>query len=401
MGSITHNSVLRNCLNWLNMVPFRCPFADTYTKKLTVGAAILLFVEGQLKKRESLPDLVLNLSTNTDLQELTGISSIHQSSLNRRLNTIPLPYLEHLFSRLADELKARKNGAKGIKHFGKLSPVDSTTISLPSVLGDWAYYQENNKGVKIHTRLHSLESGCHFPDEIVLSTVGVSDQKAVDRLVTKEDTTYIFDRGYVNYGNFKQWVEQTVLFVARLRAKTRYTVLKERPVPKDSNVVRDIDVEILDKVSGQTFQVRLIQFQDDNGKLYDVITNRKELTSEDICEIYRCRWQIELFFKWIKQHLKTVKFHNHSPHAVWVQLYIGMISYLLCKLIHLETQSSLSLWDFIRQLRHYVQHTWDSFLESIHRQPMHTSKGRQKSKKQKEDPPSTTTKRSTVKIILE
>lgn len=400
MGNITHNSVLRNCLNWLDMVPFRCPFADTYTKKLTVGAAILLFVEGQLKKRESLPDLVLNLRTNKDLQDLTGISSIHESTLNRRLRTIPLPYLEQLFSRLANELKERKCGAKGIKHFGKLSPVDSTTLSLPSLLGDWAYYQTKNKGVKIHTRLHSLESGCHFPDEIVLSTVGVSDQKAVDRLVTKQDSTYIFDRGYVNYGNFKEWVEKSILFVARLKTKTRYTLLDERSVPKESNVERDIDVEILDKVSGQTFQVRLVQFKDENGKLYEVITNRKELTSVDICEIYRCRWQIELFFKWIKQHLKTVKFHNHSPHAVWVQIYIGMISYLLCKLIHLETQSSLSLWDFIRQLRHYMKLEWDSFLKSINRQPNHASKGRQKNKNPREDPTSETTKRKTVKIIL-
>jgi hypothetical protein len=401
MGNITQKSVLCNCLNLLDISPFHCPLTDRYTKKLSVGAAIVLFVEGQLQQRKALADIVLNLETNKDLQVFAGITSINESSLNRKLNSIPLAYLEWLFARLAQELKLRKRGAKGIRHFGNLTPVDSTTLSLPSVLGDWAYFQNQHKGVKIHTRLLSLESDFHIPDEIVLSTVGVADMKAVNRLVTQKDTTYIFDRGYVHYGNFKQWVEECVLFVARLKAKTRYTVLHERSVSKDSHVICDADVEILDQVSGQTFQARLVQFQDNKGNIYDVLTNRKELTAEDISEIYRCRWQIELFFKWIKQHLKAVKFHNNSPHAVWVQLYIGIITYLLCELIHLESESKLSLWDFIRKLRYYAMKTWSAFKRALKRKPRSTSRGRQKSLEPPDQPRWTGTKRKTVKIIVE
>ena len=400
MGNLSQNSVLRKCLFRLRLCSLRCPLTDHYSKKLTVGAVLALLVEAQLQKRETLSDIVLHLETNPDLQEFTGLSSIHESSINRKLNTIPLGYLEWLFAQLTQELKARKRGAKGIQHFGKLAPVDSTTFSLPKILGDWAFYQNKTKGIKIHTRLLSLESGCHFPDEMVLSTVGVSDQQAVNRLVMKQDTTYIFDRGYVNYGNFRRWVEQAILFVARLKTKTRYTVLREREIPEDGQVTRDADVEILDKVSGQLFQVRLVQFSDDQGKVYEVITNRQELTAQDIGEIYRCRWQIELFFKWIKQHLATVKFHNHHPNAVWVQCYIGMITALLCQLIQLDAQTSLSPWNFLRKMRYYFTSDWDVFVQTLKKEPTRRSKGRQKVPKPAEAPPRTGNKRETVKIIV-
>jgi hypothetical protein len=400
MGNLTQNSVLRKCLIRLKLCSFRCPLTDHYTKRLSVGSAITLLVEAQLQQRKSLADIVLNLETNFDLQAFTGLSSIHESTLNRKLNAIPLAYLEWLFAQLTQELKAHQRVAKGIKHFGKLAPVDSTTFSLPKVLGDWAFYQDKTKGVKIHTRLLSLESGCHFPDEIVLSTVGVSDQQAVNRLVTKQDTTYIFDRGYVNYGNFRRWVEQAILFVARLKTKTKYTVLREREIPKEGLITRDADVEILDKVSGQLFQVRLVQFSDDEDKVYEVITNRQELTAQDIGEIYRCRWQIELFFKWIKQHLATVTFHNHHPNAVWVQCYIGMITALLCQLIQRETQTLLSPWNFLRKMRYYFARDWDSFVQTLDIEPTRRSKGRQKIPKPAEAPPRTGDKRETVKIIV-
>lgn len=401
MGNISQNSVLRKYLQRLMLHSFRCPFADHYSKKLTVGAAITLFVEAQFQQRRTLPDIVLNLQTNTELQEITGLTTIHESSLNRKLDAIPLAYLEWLFAELVQELKVRKAGAKGIQHFGKLTPVDSTSLSLPKVLGDWAFYQDKTKGVKIHTRLLSLEAGCHFPDEIVLSTIGVSDQQVVKRLVTPADTTYIFDRGYVHYGNFREWSEGTVLFVARLRAKTRYTVQAERQISNKSSILRDADVEILDKNSGQIFQVRLVQFQDQHGKIYEVITNRRDLSAEDIGEIYRCRWQIELFFKWIKQHLATVNFHNHHPHAVWVQCYIGIITALLCQLIHLELQSTLSVWNVLRKMRYYAMEDWDVFVSVLNHEPTRRSKGRQKIPKSSEPSLQTKEKRATVKIILE
>jgi hypothetical protein len=105
MGNISQNSVLRKSLQHLMLHAFRCPLADHYSKKLTVGAAITLFVEAQLQQRRTLSDIVLNLEMNAELQGITGITTIHESTLNRKLDTIPLAYLEWLFAELVQELK--------------------------------------------------------------------------------------------------------------------------------------------------------------------------------------------------------------------------------------------------------------------------------------------------------
>ncbi|WP_141505991.1 IS4 family transposase, partial [Paenibacillus luteus] len=376
--SINKKSVLRKVLDQLDIHLLRCPFADHYTKKLTVGAAITLFVEANLQQRKSLINIALNLEANKDLQEYVGFSSIDPSNLNRKLKTIPLAYLEYLFAHFSKEILRRKRGAKGIATFGKLSPVDSTTIRLPTVFGDWARFQRHKNGVKIHTQLLSLEANFHMPEEMVLSTVGVSDMSVVRRLVSRKDTTYIFDRGYVSYGDYRHWVNEAVLFVARLKVRTQYTVLHKREVPAGTRIVSDMDIELLDKKAKTTFQARLVQFYDEKKTRYEIITNRTDLTAEEIGEIYRCRWQIELFFKWMKQHLKTTTFYNFDPHAVWVQLYLALLSYQLCCLLHLENEEKDTLWNFLRKLRYYAHWEWGAFCRRQGRTSDRTSKGRRK-----------------------
>lgn len=383
MGNIHQKSVMCKCLEELHLSMERLPLADRYTKKLTVSAAILLLVEGEIQQRKTLEDIQLHLRTDENLQKLTGLSSIHPSSLNRKLEKLPLDYLQSLFHQLASRLQQRKHGAKGVRHLGKLAPVDSSTFILPFVFGDWAFYQDRTKGVKMHTRLLGLDEGTPFPDQIVFSTVGVSDQMAVERLVTRKDVTYIFDRGYVNYRRFAAWVEADVPFVARLKTTNTYTVVLDRPVKAGTPIIRDADITVLDKKTGTQASLRLVEFQDEKGRPYKVVTNRYDLSAVDVSEVYRYRWQIELFFKWIKQHLTTITFHNYHPNAVWAQLYLGVISYLLCQYVYEQTPSSLTMSNFVRYLRHYCEWTWSRFLTVLNKPKERTSKGRQKREHQR------------------
>lgn len=404
MGNIPQKQVIRKCLEELNLGMQHFPVADRYYKKLSTRAAILLFVEGEIQQRKTLEDIRLHLLANEELQQLTELSSIHPSTLNRKLEKMPLIYLQSLFEQLACRLKYVKRGGKGVRHLGKLAPIDSTSLTLPFVFGDWAFYQDRTKGVKMHTRLLCLDDETPFPDRIVLSTVGVSDQMAVDSLNTRKDLTYVFDRGYVNYKRFTEWVKESILFVARLKASNTYTVVKEYPVPAGTHVLRDAEVTVYDKKSKTHTPLRLVEFQDEKRQIYKVVTTRRDIDAVDVSEIYRCRWLIELFFKWIKQHLTTVTFHNYHPNAVWAQLYLGVISYLLCQLLHAQTPNKLKLFDFIRHLRHYSRQSWIYFVSTLMDKKTRTSRGRQKTESAQTLPRGTPGKgknsRPVVKIII-
>ncbi|MHA7747009.1 IS4 family transposase [Paenibacillus chondroitinus] len=404
MGNIPKNQVICKCLNELHLNMNRFPISDRYYKKLSTRAAIMLFVEGEIQQRKTLEDIRLHLLANEELQQLTGISSIHSSTLNRKLEKMPLIYLQALFEKLANRLMHLKRGGKGVQKLGKLAPIDSTSLTLPFVFGDWAFYQDRTKGVKMHTRLLCLDDETPFPDRIVLSTVGVSDQMAVDQLITRKDLTYILDRGYVNYKRFTTWVKDGVLFVARLKASNSYSVVKEHPIPEGTHILRDAEVTVHDKKSKTHTPLRLVEFEDEKRRIYKVVTTRRDISAADVSEIYRCRWQIELFFKWIKQHLTTVTFHNYHPNAVWAQLYISVISYLLCQLLHAQTPNKLSLFNFVRHLRLYSRHKWKCFVNELKKPKMRTSKGRQKSENTQVLPRGTPgigkNSRPVVKIII-
>jgi IS4 transposase len=376
MGNVLQKSIMRKCLEELHLHLLRFPIADRYAKKLTVSSAILLFVEGEIQQRRTLQDIQLHLQTDPTLQALTKVSSIDASTLNRKLERLPLEILHGIFHELAAQLKRKKRGAKGRATLGKLAPIDSTSFTLPYVWGDWAFYQDRTKGVKMHTRILCLDDEIPFPDQIVLSTVGVSDQMAVDRLVTHRELTYILDRGYVNFARFGRWVDEGISFVARLKASNNYTVIQDCAVEKP--IVRDACVTVYDKKEKREVPLRLVEFEDLEGRCYKVVTTRYDLSAADVAEIYRCRWQIELFFKWIKQHLTTITFHNHHPQAVWAQLYLGVISYLLCQLVYVHHPSPLSLHEFVRLLRHYSQYDWDTLHQVLNESKTRSSRGRQK-----------------------
>lgn len=127
--------------------------------------------------------------------------------------------------------------------------------------------------------------------------------------------------------------------------------------------------------------MRLVENSDDKGRLYRVLTNVWDRTAEQISEIYRQRWAIELFFKWMKQHLRLVHLYSFAPEAVWNQIHLAMIAQALLQLLHHETATSRSLWSFLKLLIEYRTRTWDAFEKQLNRLPAKRSEGRRKKKK--------------------
>jgi hypothetical protein len=263
--------------------------------------------------------------------------------------------------------------------------IDSTSISLPEVAGKWAYVSSSKNAVKMHTRLVVADRHTVCPDKIIASTADVtdSDSEIVLKLVTDPDAIYVFDRGYIVYGNYRTWVEQSLRFVARLQARNRTVILMEREIPSGSPVVRDANVKISFNKEGETFEteLRLVEFLDEKGRLYRLLTNVYDLTADQISEIYRHRWMIELFFKWIKGHLKLVKLFSYDSEAVWSQMYFALTAYALIQWLKLHTGAKQTAWTILKYVRSYASKTWQEFVDALFRPPGRTSKGRQKKAK--------------------
>src|SRR5690606_38433154 len=185
------------------------------------------------------------------------------------------------------------------------------------------------------------------------------------------------------YKNYKTWSEQNARFVARIQKRNKTVMLRERPIPESSKVTLDADVKVSFKEDGEVVEVelRLVEFGDEKGIHYRILTNVNDLSAEQISEIYRHRWMIELFFKWIKQHLKLVKLYSVDPEAIWTQMYLALTAYALVLIIRLQTGTTRSSWTVLQLLRLYIHSSWETFLEALFRQPTRTSKGRKKKAK--------------------
>jgi IS4 transposase len=377
-NNIPDNRTVEKCLEILDLKNYRHPYVDHGSKKLLTGSTIMLLVEAELQKHESLSDIEENLCSKPAIQSLTGLKSIHASTIYRKIERLPFHLLEELREKIfkqIDDFHSKNHPVTS--DIGKLSLLDSSQISLPKK-ADWAYVSKDKNSIKIHTRLAVLDENTTYPNKVIFSTGAVDDKEVALEMVTEKDTTHVMDRGYINYHHFHLWRMNGILFVARVKANSKLRIIKERTIEKNSAITLDADVEIKDPETEEFFNLRLVEYKDDQNRPYRVVTNRFDLSPEEVAEIYKRRWLIELFFKWMKQNLQTIKLYSHKPQAVWNQICISFIAYGLVELIKIQTGTTKTNKEVLRKLRHYWHREWDDFLESLHRPPSRHSKGRRK-----------------------
>jgi len=366
----------------LPLSDFAAPFLDYHVKKLQSVGLMKVFIAAQLCRWDSLRHIQLELEANAALQQEIGCT-ISASQLSRRIEDFPSCILEALFHAVIARI--RQTAAKQKKLPKEpLFIIDSTNLRLPHQLANWTYVTKYRSGVKVHTRLAVLTDGSSFPDRVVPSTGKVSDYEGSDLLVTDPDATYIMDRGYVSYKRMDQWLVQKSQFLIRIKERHQIRqVLKEYPTdPSDPNLLRDVIGYLGDPSSAILVEhpVRIVEFQDEQGRLYRIATSRFDLSAREVADLYRQRWQIELFFKWMKQHLKFAKLYSYKPQAVWNHILLAMIAYSLMFLLRMKTQAPHTTWEVLRLVRVYAFRSWDAFLKVVSRGPTGKTKRRQKRK---------------------
>ncbi|WAH38280.1 IS4 family transposase [Alicyclobacillus dauci] len=355
---------------------------DRYVKKLGVIPFIRLIVFAQVNQIPSLTDISLELEANESLQKELALDSISASQLSRKLRETPSTFLDFVFRQCVEQITRQVGIKRANEKLRRINLVDSSTISMCLSQYPWAEFRRTKAGVKLHLRLVFLDHQV-APDKVILTPAKPADKTQMDALVVVEpDALNVFDRGYVDYRKFDAYCANKTKFVTRLKDNAViHEVIEERTVPDDSPVTREALVRLGSYPNYvMKYTLRLIETTDSEGKRVVILTNDMAMDAEQICDVYRKRWQIELFFKWVKQHLVLKRLYGKSENAVYNQLLIALITYCLLILIQAKVSHNGKLLDVYKCLRLYWERSFSEFVKALYKSPGRTSKGRRRCK---------------------
>jgi uncharacterized protein YjgD (DUF1641 family) len=349
---------------------------DRYVKKLSTLVYLFLFIEAQLEKRTGLRSIMRALQADEDLQQALGIASISAAQLSRKNNKLDPEVLQTILCDLITQLHRLQT--PNVARIGPVKVIDSTTIGLCLKKYGWAMFRKTKAGVKLHLRVTFLEPGVVYPDKAIITPAKPADHTQMDVLIDEADATYLMDRGYLDYGKYDDYCQRGIRFVSRLKNNAIVEEVEELPTPEDAKVGRDVKVILGKGNKRMKHALRMIETTDSHGRPVRIITNRFDLTAEEIGEMYRSRWQIEIFFRWVKQNLKFTRFFGEDENAVMNQIWVCLIAYCLLLLMKVETSTKMSLTELMDLLKKLIWKPWVNLQAALHWKPGRTSKGRQK-----------------------
>ena len=228
--------------------------------------------------------------------------------------------------------------------------IDASIITLCLSVFSWAKYTSKKAGVKLHTQ---IDLRGNIPIFIAITEAKRSDVDMLDMITFEADAIYIMDRGYIDFLRLFQITLAKAYFVIRAKRKMAYKRLYSKPVDKESGVRSDQTIKLTDKDSKKNYpdKLRRIRYYDaDNKRYFIFLTNNFSLKAKTIADLYRNRWQIELFFKWIKQHLRIKAFFGTSDNSVKTQIWIAVSTYLLVLIVRKKLNIKKSPYNILQVL---------------------------------------------------
>ncbi len=350
---------------------------DKYVKKLTTMKLFQLLSFAQLEQFNGLRDISNSLN-NEDHSLSVELESISHSQISRRLNSIPTSAFHVLFQDLVQQVGIKTGFEKIRNTLGNIYLIDSSTISLCLSRYRWAEFRKTKGGVKLHLRIRLFEQGV-LPDHAEITAAKPNDRTQMDNLIVEEkDAINIFDRGYIDYKKFDEYCEKGIRFVTRLKANATVAVQQEFQLKPESLIKQDCIVILGGPQTRMEHPVRLIATADSEGNPITIVTNDLTIDAEELGELYRYRWQIEIFFKWLKQNLHVNHMYGLSKQAVENQLYIALVTYCLLMIIKLTSGYDGPLLTVKRFLRVCLYDPIEAFLRKLNYKSKRTSRGRRR-----------------------
>lgn len=327
---------------------------DRYVKKFGCWQQLLAMVYGQLAGVSSLRELETGFNQHRNHHYHLHAVEVHRSTLsdaNDRRNPKVFEAAARSLITLATQAISRRERQE------LLYLIDSTTIALYGRGSQWAEANKTRtRGLKMHVQ---FESGSQLPVHFEITPANVNDETEGRKIAPEPGATYVFDKGYCNYTWWERIAAAGARFVTRLKTNAAVEVVSAREVPPQAanTIVSDTLIHLANKSNRGGHKnpcrrlLRRIEVARANEDNLVLVTNDLSASAVEIADLYRQRWEIELFFKWIKQHLKIKKFFGESENAVRIQLLTALIAYLLVALQKVRQQFAGTLWAFLAELR--------------------------------------------------
>lgn len=326
---------------------------DYKVRDFSCWKQFLCMAFGQLTHRESISDTMMCLKANAAKTYHLGIGNVVSLSTITRANE-SRSYLiyEDLVKLLIKEAKQLYIEDDGLEMSLKnnVFAIDATTIDLCLSTFYWATFKSTKGGIKLHTQL-DLKTA--IPEFILFSNADIHDVNALDFIQFEANSFYIMDRGYVDYTRLYKINSCEAFFITRAKDNMNYRRLYSHPKDTDNGVLYDQTITLNNYYAAQNYpeKMRRIKFYDaDSGKTLVFLTNNFYLKATEIAQLYKHRWKIELFFKWIKQHLKIKSFWGHSENAVKTQVWIAVSIYVLVAIAKKKFMLKQSLYEMLQIL---------------------------------------------------
>lgn len=322
---------------------------DKYVKSFTCWNQLLALMFGQLANRESLRDLIVALEAHCGKCYFLGMGThITRSNLAKANESRDSRIFEDFACHMIDEAR-RKRVTDIFKLEGNVYAFDSTTIDLCLSVFEWARFRTTKGGIKVHT-MYDVET--RVPAFVHIAPAAVHDVKAMDIIPYEPGSFYIFDRGYNDFKRLCRIDMLKSFFVIRSKGNLKYKAVRwKRRLPK--GVLSDAEIELTGYYPSKYYpkRLRLIRYWDEEqGREFLFLTNAIGLPALLVAELYKNRWQIELFFKWLKQHLRIKKFWGTSENAVKIQIYVAVITYCLVAVVQHDMHLERSTYEVLQIL---------------------------------------------------
>lgn len=321
---------------------------NKYVKHFSCWNQLLCMLFGQLTNRDSLRDLIVALDAHSSKSYHLGFGkSVTRSNLAKANETRNSKIFEAFaYHLIAIARRKRANNDFEIK--GKIYAFDSSTIDLCLSVFWWATFRKAKAGIKLHTL---FDITTQIPAFVHITPATVNDMKAMDFLIYEQSAFYIFDRGYVDYTRLYKITTHSAFFVIRAKSNLKFNRMYSLKIDKSTGVLCDQIGKLKGYYVSKEYpkKLRRVKFYDkETNRTFVFLTNNFQVTSDQVALLYKNRWQIELFFKWIKQHLKIKSFWGTSENAVRIQIYCAIITYCLVAIVGKELKIERSTYEILQ-----------------------------------------------------